>query len=365
MSGTKVFAHITPHSAERGKLITAAGVGSGLYEGMAALSYAIVGLRDALGWSEYLIYVVGACIFTLPAIITEMGPSFVLQRVPQAAGTRALDLRGLLREVGEGFRTLRYNRYLLLDLAARFLTTFTPGIADNEYYRYMGVDKALPAITDIKLGQRRIRIRSEFLLWVRDNVVSAPGSVLQPFSVPVIRKAGGPRNMQVIYQGIATACYGLRAAAGMKTPGAIVFSWVMETVIRTFGKVQAVAGSMNPYEMLDYVEWKTGRRSEGMKMAVDGILGRLIINNVDTTVGNLVVDALGFNAQLEDNQPAAYQKWAPWLYLIVPTIDNFIMLIARLLYQYPASMREQVEADLIERRALAEQKKAELEESLL
>jgi len=45
----------------------------------------------------------------------------------------------------------------------------------------------------------------------------------------------------------------------------------------------------------------------------------------------------------------------------VPAFDNLIYFFARLLYKYPASMRDQVEADLIERRALAQAKKEEVE----
>jgi len=352
VAGAKIFSHVSPHSAERGKLAAAAGFGRNIYDALAEVAFAIVGLREALGWSEYLIYVVGACIFTLPAIFADMGPSFVLQRVPDAAPpAERLDLWAFAREVKDCFVIVRHNRYLMLELAQKAVTVCTPGIADNDYYRYMGVDSI------VKAG----KLKSETILWLRDNVVSAPGTVLQPFSLPVIKKLGGPRNTQAVYQGIAVACYGLRAFAGMKTQGAVVFSWAMEMVIRTLAKVQKVAEDIIKYEMLDYIEWKTGRRSEGANFAIDGVIKKMVLNNVDTAVGNLVIHRLGFDPALGTNQPAAFRKYAPWLYLLVPVFDNFVILIARLLYKYPASLRDQVEADLIERRALAEQKKEELE----
>ena len=96
-------------------------------------------------------------------------------------------------------------------------------------------------------------------------------------------------------------------------------------------------------------------------MAVNGLLGKFVINNIDTVVGSLVIDGLGFDP-LAEKQPALFTKWAPTLYLLVPAIDNFIYFIARLLYKYPAELRDQVEADLIARRRIAQE---ELEEAEL
>jgi len=276
----------------------------------------------------------------------------MIQRVPDKPGPPAekLSLREFFTEIKNCFVIVRHNRYFLLDIGARFLAVFTPGIDDKDFYRFCGVDEVL------KTG----KIKGEFLLWLRDNVVSAPGVFLQPFSLPIIRKVGGPRNMQVLYQGVTALCCFSRFAVGMRSQFGVLFSWAMEMIIRTLGKISTVAGSIISYEMLDYVEWKTGRRSEGVNMAVNGLLGKFVLNNIDTVVGSLVIDGLGFDP-LAEKQTPLFMKWAPVLYLLVPAIDNFIYFIARLLYKYPASMRDQVEADLIERRALAQAKQEEME----
>jgi len=132
----------------------------------------------------------------------------------------------------------------------------------------------------------------------------------------------------------------------------------MEMLDRTLGRVQGIAGSINSYEMLDYVEWKTGRRSEGVNMAVDGLMRKIVLNNIDTAVGNLVIDSLGFDPELE-KQPEKFMKWAPTLYLLVPAFDTFVYFLARLLYKYPADMRDRVEAELIARRELAKEAEKE------
>ncbi|MDR2687929.1 MAG: MFS transporter [Oscillospiraceae bacterium] len=352
VSGAKVWAHITPHSKERARISWASGLGAAIHEMVLPLYLVFIGLREVFGWSEYNIWIFGAVLLSIPSVFLELGPSFVLQRVPDMTNppAAARGVRGFFRELGECFSVVRHNRYFMLDLAARFITVFSPGISDNDFYRYCGVDEVL------KTG----KIKGEFLLWFRDNIVSAPCNLIVPFALPIIKKVGGPRNMQVLYQGISTACKTLKWAVGMRSSFGVLFSWTMEMFDRTLGRVQGIAENINKYEMLDYVEWKTGRRSEGVNMAVDGLMRKIVLNNVDTAIGNLVIDRLGFKPKAE-TQPAAFMKWAPTLYLAVPAFDTFIYFLARLLYKYPAEMRDQVEADLIERRALAQAKQAEVE----
>ena len=358
VSGAKVWAHITPHSSERAKISWASGLGTTIHEMVLPLYLVFIGLREVFALKfgvpvermEYYLYIVGAASLSLPAMFLELGPSFVLQRVPDMTNPPAAapGVRGFFRELRECFSVVRHNRYFMLELGARAITVFTPGISDNDFYRYCGVDQVL------KTG----KIKGEFLLWFRDNIVSAPCNLIVPFALPLIKKVGGPRNMQVLYQGVSTVCKTLKWAVGMKSAGGILFNWTMEMLDRTLGRVQGIAGSINSYEMLDYVEWKTGRRSEGVNMAVDGLMRKIVLNNIDTAVGNLVIDSLGFDPELE-KQPEKFMKWAPTLYLLVPAFDTFVYFLARLLYKYPADMRDRVEAELIARRELAKEAEKE------
>jgi len=353
VSGVKIFAHITSNSRQRARVIWAKGLGVTIHEMLMPTSMALVGLHQVLGWSQYSVYLVGAVALSLPAMVAEIAPSFVLQRVPDKARPRASDaagFKGFLLEMKEAFATLRHNRYLLLDLVARFVTSLTPGMSDWDYYNYCGVNEVL----------NTSNVKGETIVFVRDNIVSAPCNLIVPFAMPIIKKFGGPRNTQVFYQIILTVCNTLKWLVGLNSVFGVFFNWFMEMLNRTFGKVQMIAEDMNKFDMLDYVEWKTGRRSEGVMNSMSELMKKLVTNNIDKAVGNLVIDSLGFDPKLA-KQPPVFLRWAPVLYLLVPAIDNLIILIARILYKYPAELRDQVEADLIERRRLAEEMQAETE----
>jgi len=341
VSNAKIWANATPHSEERRKLAWASGLGVTIHEMLMPLYLVIIGLRDVFGWEEQSIYIFGAAIFFLPATLLDMWPSFVRQRIPDSAAPPVkehLTLKSFIYEMKECFSVIRHNKYFMLNMASRFITVFTPGLSDNDFYRYCGVDEVINTSSG--------RLRGEFLLWFRDNIVSIPCNFIMPFALPIIKKVGGARNMQVIHQSVLTVCNFLKYLVGMKTPFGVFFNWGMEMLNRTFGRVQGVAGDIIKYDMLDYVEWKTGRRSEGVNMAIDGLMSKIVLNNLDMAVGNLVIDALGFDPKLENNQPERFYKWAPVLYLLVPAIDNGITLIARILYKYPDSLRNQVEMEL-------------------
>ncbi|MDR0530552.1 MAG: MFS transporter [Oscillospiraceae bacterium] len=348
VSSAKVWAHITPHSAERSKIAWASSIGLTIHEAIAGMYLMVIGLRDVLGWPENQIYLLGTIIFSIPALFLEMGPSFVLQRVPDTAHPEG-EGKNFFEEMRECFSIIRYNKWFCLQMIARFITVFTPSISDNDYYRYCGVDDV------IRMG----KVKAETLLWVRNNFVALPGVVLQPFALPIIKKVGGARNMQVLHQLVATVANLSQFFVGMNSVGRILFNWGAQMLIWTTGKIDNVASNIIKYDMLDYVEYKTGRRSEGVTMAVQGLTEKLVINNVDVIVGNLVIDHLGFDPALEQKQPAKFYQWAPLLYLLIPGIDNFFFLLARLLYKYPNDLREKVEAELIERRRLAEEIAAE------
>lgn len=347
VSSAKVWAHITPYSQQRSKIAAASAFGQTLHEALGGLIWVLLGLREVLGIQEYHIYLVGIIVSTIPCLLTDMLPSFVLQRVPDKKEPPK-EKRNFFADLKESFLVVRHNKYFVLQMLASFITTFTPSVGDNDFYRYCGVTET------IKAG----KINGELIMWLRSNVASAPGVILQPFSLGIMKKMGGARASMIFYQAVLAVCGFARTIIGVKSIPRLMFLWGTEVICWTLGKVDAVANNVVKYDMMDYVEWKTGRRSEGVTMAVEGIVKKVAINNFNTVIGNLFASKVGFDARLFDQgkpQPESYLRWANLLYLLCPAIDATIFLIARLLYKYPDDQRAQVEADLIERRALAQE----------
>ena len=369
VSGTKLIVHTTGDSEQRRKINWAQGISTTIHEMLAPLIWAVIGLREVFGWSEYGIIVLGAVIFAIPGMLLELGPTFIIQRVPDHIQPKTgFGIKGVVNGIIESFRVTWYNRYFWLDNFSALARAVLPGVSEQDFYRYSNIDDV------VNLGGAR----GEFLLFLRDNIVSLPQNILMPFALPIIRKVGGPRNMQVLHEGISTVCNAARAAVGVHTFPRFLFHTSMEMFIRTFGRVQEVSGRMNQFEMLDYVEYKTGRRSEGANMAVNGLKNKFITNNIDAITGRLFLQfVLGFDPargigrgldrDLDGNpidlpgQTETYIRYMPLMYLWMPVLRTFIVFVSRLLYRYPAELRVKVEAELAERRRLTEEAKEAIE----
>jgi Na+/melibiose symporter-like transporter len=348
VSTAKIWAHISPLSKERSKIALSYSIGQALHETLGGSIWALIGARDVLGISEYHIYLFGMLLSSLPCLFTDMLPTFVLQRVPdppEEEQAEKRNVRQLMKDIVTSFSVMRYNRYFITQTVGSIVTTFTPSVPDNDFYRYCGVDKIL------HMG----KWRGETIYWLRSNFASAPAKIIQPFSLGIMKRLGGARNTMVFYQVVLTALAFARFFAGVKTVPRLIFMWGTEVICWSLQAIDQVANNVVKYDMYDYVEWKTGRRSEGTATAVEGFFKKVVTDQLNMIVGNLVLARVGFNPELDLNQSASYVRWATRLYLLMPAVDACIWIVMRLLYKYPDSQRARVEAELIERRRIAEE----------
>jgi len=116
------------------------------------------------------------------------------------------------------------------------------------------------------------------------------------------------------------------------------------------------------YKMYDYVEWKTGYRSEGMTKSVDGILNKLIRNNLVNIFGNAVTQwtgYMGYDVPAEQQPTRFLNSIWPLMHVGI-FFGEVVVLVCLSVFKMPKNFDE-IEADLIERRALAKKMKEEAE----
>ncbi|MCL2194608.1 MAG: MFS transporter [Oscillospiraceae bacterium] len=362
VSGVKLVVHTTDDGNQRRKINLAQGISETIHEMLVPTFWALIGLHNLLGWSEYGLIMAGIAILLIPTMLVETGPTFVIQRVPDHVqpSVGEFGIKGTMKSIVEAFKVTRHNKYFWLDNFRALFIALMPSVSEADFFRFSNISEI------VGLGDQ-----GEFIMWMRDNLVSLPSNVLVPVALPIINKLGGPRNTQVLHESIVFTANLARAIVGINTLPRFGFHAGMELLIRTFGRVaNSVAHRINEFEMLDYVEWKTGRRSEGANMAVNGLKRKLITNNIDAVTGRLFLQhVLGFDPALGHGrgdglpgQGERYLRYMPLMYLWVPVFNGIISFLSRWLYRYPNETRLQVEADLAERRRLVEEGKARLDE---
>ena len=348
VADAKIWAGITPSSEQRGKLQVSKTVGNQTGQALSAASLLFMGLKDVLHITDYQILTMGALVLGPFAIFGNLLPSFAKQRVnfERAPGEQPPTL-------GESFAIVRHNRMFLINCVCGFITVFTPAVDSMLFYRFL-----MP-----KMQFRGKEIAGELILLIKNSAVGTPGTFLQPFARQFTRLVGGERNMLLLNQGMGVLQCLLTYLVGFKTFPRLLFMFFMEMLKDITNKWAPIARGVIDYEMLDYVEWKTGERSEGVTMSVNALINKLVTSNIGRATQNAYLQWTGYKGwdfPKEEQPQRLFDTFWPMLWL-TGAFDSLVYLVGYLFYRHPKELRDQVEADLVERHKLKEQKKAEVE----
>ena len=361
VSETKIWAGISPYSEQRGALQMWRTLGDNVGALVTGLPIIMMGFAGTLGWnlSDYRIMAVGASLTAPLTILSRWLPSFAKQRVDfsvkvNAQGEEIKEEQSAEEQLTlrESFAIVKHNKWFMMWLVIDFIRLLVPGTDRMLIYRFLVPSKRVFG-KDID----GLLIKTIF----RDIVFSWPALVFLPFAQRAVEWFGNPVKFiraHIIINGVTQA---ITFATGYKSWPRLIVLWALEGVREVMGKWSAIPHTMIRYEMFDYVEWKTGVRSEGITQAVDGLLKKLLKDNIGSVLGNFVMQWTGYkgwDVPLAE-QPERFMK-SLWPLLHIGSIfGEIVALIFILRFKYPHDPKE-VEADLIERRALAQKMKEEV-----
>lgn len=122
---------------------------------------------------------------------------------------------------------------------------------------------------------------------------------------------------------------------------------------------QSIAQTSIFCDSIDYMEWKTGKRTEGITFSMQTSFTK-ISSGITAGLATLVLHLLKYNAIPDaegivyvGTQTAAFDKWIWPLVILTPAIASLLYIIPLLFIRYTPEERAKVEADLRERREKA------------
>ena len=362
VSESKIWAGITPHTRQRGVIQTCKTVGGQVAELASGIPIALMGMKDLLGWSDYQIMIYGAMLFAPLTMFCRWLPSYAKQRVDftvkvrgeASAGTAADETREQAERPPtffECFAVVKHNRWFIIWTIIGLLKLFVPGTDFMNFYRFL-----VPT-----MYIRKKPIGGEVLYVLRGLIFATPSALLQPFATRVAEKFSSKANFVRAHVVVSFVQYLATYFIGYDSWPKLIIIFTLEGIREIFDKWVPIPKGQIDFEMYDYVEWKTGLRSEGMTMAVNGMLNKLVKDNVGSVIGNAVTQWTGFLGWEfpREQQPERFMKSIWPLRYLAPAIGEVIVFIVLLFFKYDHDPRE-VEADLIERRALARRMKEEV-----
>lgn len=273
---------------------------------------------------------VGMGLFSLAGICTR-------ERVAQS-----LEEPSLL----ESFRYLFQNKPLLLLIAYNVLSNLG-GIKDIfQNYYFINV-----------LGSASINI-----------IIGIPGTIVGFVAFMLIGPLKKRFNNKQIVITMTIVCGLLPVLTYFLGYGNMKSMSVMVPLLMIWGTLNSVFNGVRmviPTEMVgdtvDYMEWKTGKRSEGMSFSILTFISKFS-NAMTRSIGTSLLAAIGYITSNTDaivQQSASTQKGIWMMYTIIPGLISILGIIPMFFYDLVGEKQQKMLQELAERREKTEKREEE------
>ena len=369
VADTKYAAGITASSDERGKYQIWWHVGRMMGQPLGGIPDLMRGfVRNRHAWSDYRLYTRGYAIAFPFMVFQVVIRTFARNRVKfdekaelmtqtESDGTETEEHKLTLRE---NFGVLKHNKFMIYSTIAGVITSLTPSMDLYPLWRHLIPSRKVPLFKE--------PVRGEGQKSIIDAFTGIPAIAIYPLLGTITKKMGGPKRVLVFKSVVEIAANLIRYAAGYHSVGGLVVYTLTGMFTSAVNPMEDYAKHLLRYEMLDYVEYKTGVRSEGVTMAFEAFLDKIIKRSVDSLTGNAFQAWTGINdvnINVENGAdliPERYRKWAWTMAHLATVADGVIWLVSRVAFPYDPSKKDVIEAELAQRRALAEQMREGLQE---
>ncbi len=327
---TGMTATITPNIIDRTRLITQANLFSGFVEkGPEIIMGLLIDMvsRGAIKIEMRSLYVSAG---TVTAIVAG-GLALIYAFVAKERVMQSVDRPSIFA----GVKSVITNKPLLLITLSEFLSAFSMNSGVNYYY-----------INVLGLASM-------------STIVGIPGAVVSPISYSYVPWARSKFSTKMLW--IAGSHVDNLLLTGVflvgsinknyKKLGAMIPAWMIrETIWMFFYGIKKVIPEEMRNEAIDYGEWKTGYRNEGMTGVAKGLAQKLV-STVGATIKTAIlakvgyVQGAGFGGQSESTEYSLF-----WMCTILPVVTGLLSIIPKFFYDLDGEKKERMYQELNARR---------------
>lgn len=323
---------MSPHSTERGRIvqwITIAGGTGFILPGF--LLQPAIDNSARLGLTQSQVFAVFGVLCGLGGGLLTFFAYAARERTPSPPP------EGSLRE---SLHLVKENRIMLLLILANILNSLSITVPPQYFFKYM---------VEVEIFGRTVKGLT--MMSVSQVLLGIPTAGAMFFATKAAKKLGGMKNVLVLASFVNII---FRAAAYLIGYEGNRF-WIvigMMSVASVPLNMMAIATTTLWGDSIDYVEWKTGRRTEGISFSLQNFKNK-ITGALSTIIAGFVLELLRFDAskyELGRPQSDAFNKWIWPVFMLGPAIGSLLYLLPVLALKYPRSMQLRVEKDLALRR---------------
>ncbi len=336
---------VSPDSNERDKFVQIARTVGSITYGIfsAVVPMVMESVAIASGNSLALMTVVFAVIFGLGGALVSAKCYKAQERV------RLVQPEQQQTSIIECFKLLFQNKMLLLITLASLLGSFAFGNNLVTYFfKYMFPDDYFGGFIGA-LG----------ITTIYSALTYAPSFIGMIFATKLKKLCGGYKNLIIVIQ--VFTIIGRVAAYLIGFEGKNMY---IGMAVMAIFSIPSGAGSIAQTSLfcdsVDYMEWKTGKRTEGVTFAMQTFFTK-VSSGITGGLATLALGLIGYQAVADvpgavyyGTQSATFEKWIWPLVMLTPAIAALLYIIPLLFIKYTPEQKAQVEKELLERRGLQE-----------
>ena len=337
---------VTPNSDERDKFVQLARTVGSIFFGVAGAVIPMVMeiVAKQSGNSLALMTVLFAAIFGLGGALLSAKCYSAQERV------RLVEPENQQTSIFECFKLLFQNKMLMLVTLSNLFGALAFG---NNLITYFFKYK----LPEISIGG--FVLGPLTLTTVFGALTTAPAFLGMLMADKLKEKLKGYRNLLIFIQVCTLVGRILAWIIGFEGKN-IIWTILILAICSFPGGAASIAQTSLFCDSVDYMEWKTGKRTEGVTFAMQTFFTK-ISSGITGALGTFALGALGYVA-VEDvpdavylgTQSEAFETWIWPIVMLTPAIAALLYMIPLLFIKYTPEQKAQVEKELAERRAKAE-----------
>lgn len=332
----------SPHSHERSRVSQWVSIGAGA-GGVVVMLFQLIdsqNFRDAAHLSEATVMLIGAVIFAFGGELISMSAHKMKEQVkPEPPEEK----ESLLKTI----TVLRHNKVLLLISLARFFSMVFAGIDAQYFFK-----------SSVALNIGNLHLDGETSQMIFTTVIGIPGAICMMFALPVMDKIGGLKKTLITSEIINIICRVISYFVGFTSAPRIIIVGVLLCIAQVLLNMKDIAHRSLTSDSIDYVEWKTGQRTEGISFSMQNLVSKFS-DATKTIVKGYILRFIAYDSNLDLRSQGAKFNKAQWpLYIIWPVIGSILYIVAISFVDDSKERKAFIEKELRARRGEAKQEEA-------
>lgn len=321
---------ITPHSDERARVSQWINIGAGAGGAVIGAVPFLLGLTEALHTTERTMLLLCAIVFGFGGELVSIFAMKTKERVEFVAPPK--------QSLWQDLKEIRYNRTLILLILAQLTNAISGAVPWIYYFKYC---------VEIRIGDTVIN--GETTQTIYGILIGIFSTVSMFFAVKIADRIGSMKKLIILAQGGNVILRIIAYLIGFDT----IPQMLLVIILMAIGNIPitliGIAQKALLSDSIDYMEWKTGKRKEGITFSLQNLTSKMT-DALKSFLFGAIFTALHFDAELPVQTDLFLNAQWP-LFMLLPALASFLYLIPFIFVKDNKEQKAQIEKELAERHA--------------